>query len=112
MSHYLKVRIPDLDGAEHRPFESAFSLYNGYHSVGSPFMPKCLPGPSCSAMSSIHGSQLSICKLPLLCLLTCVESHLIIQTLLVQLQFSDCLPATRTALTNTLRTIFILNYWS
>jgi hypothetical protein len=66
VSHYLKVRIPDLDGAEHRPFESAFSLYNGYHSVGSPFTPKCLPGPSCSSMSSIHGSQLSICKLPLL----------------------------------------------
>jgi hypothetical protein len=62
VSHSLKVRVPSSSGNDLMPFESAFSLYRGYHSVGSPFAPKCFPGPACAATSSIRGSQLSFRK--------------------------------------------------
>lgn len=62
VSHSLKVRVPASGGSDIIPFEAAFSLYRGYHSVGSPFAPKCFPGPACAATSSIRGSQLSFRK--------------------------------------------------
>jgi len=67
VSHYLKVRFPEIDGNEYQPFESAFSIYQGYHSIGSPFAPQSLPGPLCAATSSLRGSQLSFRKWKLIC---------------------------------------------
>jgi hypothetical protein len=45
-------------------------LYHGSHSIGSPFAPRCLPGPLCAATSSIRGSRLSFreCTICIACL--------------------------------------------
>jgi hypothetical protein len=59
VSHSVKVRFPALESSEYVPFETAFSLYHGRHSFGSPFTPQCMPGPLCAATSSIRGSRLS-----------------------------------------------------
>jgi hypothetical protein len=61
-SHYVKVRIPASDPSEYVPFETAFSMFYGYHSFGSPFAPRFFPGPLCAATSSIRGSSLSFRK--------------------------------------------------
>ncbi len=63
VSHSLKVRVPASGGTEYQPFETAFSFYRGYHSVGSPFAPRCFPGATCAATSSIRGSALSFREL-------------------------------------------------
>jgi hypothetical protein len=64
VSHYVKVRIPASDPSDYVPFETAFSMFYGYHSFASPFAPRCLPGPLCAATSSIRGSSLSFRKKP------------------------------------------------